>query len=258
MIRQDIDWYDISGEFLVAEPFNHVVIDDFWLPEIAEQLHDEFPDYDDSRYWAAHYNTALENKKTGNHWDKFPKTTYAAFNYLGSSYFLDNVRSMANRPDLNLDFGLHGGGWHAHINGGNLNVHMDYNIHPKLGLQRKINIIVYLTKDWDTAYGGGLELWSHNSETNQPKECVKKIDLKFNRAVLFDTTQNSWHGLPLPLSCPDDMVRKSLAAYYVGNPPSVTDDRPRARFAPRADQIGNSEIEELIKSRSSLTTAKYT
>lgn len=258
MIRENIELDILRAEYHTAEPFHHVVIDDFWLPEIAEQLHDEFPDYNDKIYWAAHYNNALENKKTGNHWDKFPKTTYAAFNFLGTDWFQDKVRFITANKDVSMDFGLHGGGWHAHVNGGNLNIHLDYNIHPKLGLQRKLNIIIYLTKVWDPAYGGGLELWSHNEETKQPKECVKKIDLKFNRAVLFDTTQNSWHGLPLPLSCPDDMVRKSLAAYYVGNPPAETDDRPRARFAPREDQIGNTEIEELIRQRSSLTTVKIT
>ena len=256
MIRQDINWVNLSKEFLTAEPFNHIVIDDFWLPELVEELHNEFPAYDDSRFWAVHHTNVLENKKIGNHWDKFSRTTYKAFNFLGSESFTNNIRSMANREDLLLDFGLHGGGWHAHINGGHLNIHMDYNIHPKLGLQRKINIIIYLTKDWHPEYGGGLELWSHNDETKQPKECVKKIDLKFNRAVLIDTTQNSWHGLPLPLSCPDDMVRKSMAAFYVGNPPSEIDDRPRARFAPRLDQIGNTEIEELIRQRSSLSSIK--
>jgi len=256
MIRQDIDWYDLSGEFLVAKPFNHIVIDDFWLPEIAEELYNEFPEYDDTKIWNAHYNNAIENKKACNHWDRFPRKTYQAFDFLGSSYFLEHVQAIANRPDLIMDFGLHGGGWHAHMNGGNLNMHLDYNVHPKLGLQRKINIIIYMSKDWQPCYGGGLEFWSHNEETNQPLEHVKTIDIKFNRAVLFDTTQNSWHGLPLPLSCPDHMVRQSMAAYYVCDPPVETDDRPRARFAPRLDQIGNVQIEQLIKDRSSLSTVK--
>ena len=200
----------------------------------------------------------MENKKTCNHWDKFPSVTYKAFNFLGTDWFQDKVRFITDRKDISMDFGLHGGGWHAHINGGNLNMHLDYNIHPKLGLQRKLNIIVYLSKGWHPEWGGGLELWSHNEETNQPLAHVKTIDIKFNRAVLFDTTQNSWHGLPLPLSCPDDMVRKSMAAYYVGNTPANTDDRPRARFAPRLDQMDDPAIEELIKQRSSLTTVKIT
>ena len=257
MIREDIDWQKASKEYVGSTPFQHVVIDNFWREDVAEALHAEFPEYD-STVWNAHYNNKIENKKGCNHWDKFPATTYRAFNYLNSKEFTQLVKQTTFHYDIEMDIGLHGGGWHAHMNGGNLNMHLDYNIHPKLGMQRRLNIIVYLTKDWDTAYGGGLELWSHNEETNQPKEHVKTIDIKFNRAVLFNTTQNSWHGLPYPLSCPDHMVRQSMAAYYLGPAPEDTPNRLRALFAPRLDQVGNTEIEELIKQRSNIQTVRYT
>ena len=258
MIREDIEWDIVREDFLAAMPFNHVVIDNFWTDEVAEQLYLEFPKYDDNKIWNAHYNSAIENKKGCNSWDKFPKTTYRAFNFLGSDWLQDKIRIVANKRDLFLDFGLHGGGWHSHSNGGNLNMHLDYNIHPKLGMQRKLNIIIYLQKDWDVSWGGGLEFWTHNPEINQPKDHAKTVDLKFNRAVLFDTTNNSWHGLPYPLKCPEDKPRQSMAAYYLGNAPTNTDDRPRALFAPREDQKNIPEIEELIKLRSSLSTVKIT
>lgn len=257
MIRENIEWDFAKADFLSAEPFNHVIIDDFWLPEIAEDLFNEFPVYN-SPTWNAHYNNAIENKKACNRWDMFPATTYRAFNFLSSDWFQDKIRFVSNRSDLTMDFGLHGGGWHCHGEGGNLNLHLDYNIHPKMDMQRKLNIIIYLSKDWDTSYGGGLELWSHDTETNKPKTCVRTVDLKFNRAVLFDTTQNSWHGLPYPLKCPPNQSRKSMAAYYLGNKPSVAENRPRALFAPRQDQIGNAEIEKLIEQRNSLSTVKIT
>jgi Rps23 Pro-64 3,4-dihydroxylase Tpa1-like proline 4-hydroxylase len=258
MIRENIEWDIARQEFLTSEPFNHVVIDDFWLPEVAEELYNEFPKYDDDKVWNGVYVNAIENKKTCNFWDRFPKTTYKAFNFLATDWLQDKIKFISNKPDISMDFGLHGGGWHAHTTGGNLNLHMDYNIHPKLGLQRKLNIIIYLVKDWDTSYGGGLELWTHDAETNRPKAHAKTVDLKFNRAVLFDTTQNSWHGLPYPLKCPEGKVRQSMAAYYVGNPPKDAEDRPRALFAPREEQKGDQAVEQLIASRSSLTTAKYT
>ena len=257
MIREDIDWRTASKEYVGSTPFQHLVIDDFWHEDVAEALHAEFPEYN-STVWNAHYNNKIENKKGCNHWDKFPAATYKAFNYLNNPEFTQLVKQATFHYDIEMDVGLHGGGWHAHMNGGNLNMHLDYNIHPKMGMQRRLNIIVYLTKDWDTAYGGGLELWSHNEETNQPKEHVKTIDIKFNRAVLFNTTQNSWHGLPYPLSCPDHMVRQSMAAYYLGPAPEDTPNRLRALFAPRLDQVGNTEIEELIKQRSNIQTVRYT
>jgi Rps23 Pro-64 3,4-dihydroxylase Tpa1-like proline 4-hydroxylase len=256
MIRDNIEWDHVRNDFLTATPFHHVVIDDFWDTEVAESLYQEFPKYDDEKVWNAHYNNAIENKKACNHWDKFPRTTYRAFNFLGSDWLQDKIRFVADKRDLFLDSGLHGGGWHVHGNGGNLNMHLDYNIHPKLGMQRKLNIIIYMQKDWDASWGGGLELWTHDDATNSPLAHAKTVDLKFNRAVLFDTTQNSWHGLPYPLECPADKPRQSMAAYYLGNAPAEAIDRPRARFAPREDQKGNAEIEELIRQRSSLTTVK--
>jgi hypothetical protein len=147
------------------------------------------------------------------------------------------------------DPGLHGGGWHIHGSGGNLNPHFDYSIHPKVGLQRKLNIIIYLSSDLQDSHGGYLGLWSHDLEANQPKELVKSIQPKFNRAVIFDTTQNSWHGLSKPLIQPNGIYRKSLAVYYLTDPPPNVDKRERALFAPRDEQKGNKYVEELIQRR---------
>ena len=133
-----------------------------------------------------------------------------------------------------------------------MNVHLDYSIHPKLKLQRKLNLILYVTENWDSEWGGGLEFWSHNKETNKPKENIVTVNNIFNRAVLFDTTQNSWHGFPEPITCPEGVYRKSLAVYYLTEPPEGTDPRPRALYAPTKEQENNPEILKLIEKRTSL------
>jgi Rps23 Pro-64 3,4-dihydroxylase Tpa1-like proline 4-hydroxylase len=158
---------------------------------------------------------------------------------------------MTGIQSLYPDIGLHGAGWHIHGTGGKLNVHLDYSLHPKLNLQRKLNLILYLTEDWDSSWGGGLELWSHDEQTNKPKKCEKVIDNVFNRAVIFDTTQNSWHGFPEPITCPEGTYRKSIAFYYLTDPPENVDKRKRALYAPYKEQETNVEILELIKKRSS-------
>ena len=130
-----------------------------------------------------------------------------------------------------------------------MNVHLDYSIHPKLKLQRKLNLIIYLEEDWNTEWGGNLEFWSHNKEKNKPDKIFVTIDNTFNRAVLFDTTQNSWHGFPEPLTCPEGKYRKSLAVYYLTDPPEGTDQRPRALYAPTKEQENDPEILKLIQER---------
>jgi hypothetical protein len=249
MIR-DIDWYDLSRSFQLSGPFNHIIIDNFFMPEVAEKIANEFPDFDAP--YVNEHNSPLEIKKTLNHWDKFPATTYRAFSLFGRPEFIDNIRMLSGINELWFDYGLNGGGWHMHGRGGNNNIHLDYNLHPKLGLQRKLNIIVYMTAGWQPEWGGGLELWSHDEEKNKPDKKVKSVDNLFNRAIIFDTTQNSWHGLPDAINCPEGIIRKSIAAYYVQPAPAITEQRGRALFAPREEQKGDVEIENLIKLRASV------
>jgi Rps23 Pro-64 3,4-dihydroxylase Tpa1-like proline 4-hydroxylase len=249
------NWRDLREQFLSAEPFNHVVIDDFFLPEVAEQLIAEFPSYD-SAVWNAHYNNPIENKKACNHWDKFPKTTYQVLHYLCSFDFENIVSDVTGNINVIADMGLHGGGWHAHTTAGNLNIHLDYSIHPKLQLERHYNLIVYLTPDWNPEWGGGLELWSHDNETGRAKQLEKLVVNKFNRAVLFDTTQNSWHGLPAKLNCPERVVRRSLAVYYVTEPDPNAPSRGKALFVPYKEQAEDPDILELIEKRSQVATAE--
>lgn len=248
------NWSELQKSFLTAEPFNHVVIDDFFLPEVADQLVKDFPTYE-SPTWNAHYQNALEDKKACNQWDKFPSLTYAVFHYLCGNEFENIVEQITGNAGIQADFGLHGGGWHAHSKRGKLNIHLDYSIHPKLKLERHYNLIVYITPNWQSAWGGGLELWSHNSENRTAKECVTRVENKFNRAILFDTTQNSWHGLPADLDCPDGVMRQSLAIYYVTNPNTDADPRGKALFVPYGEQQNDPEVIDLIRRRSDVSTA---
>lgn len=223
-------------------PFDHWVIDDFFPLETARQLEQEFPAFDDPMWF--HYDNPLENKKTCNHWDRFPPTTYSAISTL-----VKNGPFVHLPFDVSGDIGLHGGGWHIHGAGGKLNIHQDYSLHPKTGLQRRINLIVYLTEDWQEEWGGGLEFWSHDYESNRPLRLETIIPCRFNRAVIFRTDQQSWHGLPSPIRCPDGQFRKSIAVYYMSPASTNAPSRNRAMFAPSKDQEGDQSIENLIKLR---------
>lgn len=228
-------------------PFYYHIIDNFLDIKRAQEISKEFPDYHSDVWYC--YNNPLEHKKTCNNWYYFGSETYKLLSYLNSSEFISQLQKITGISKLYPDIGLHGGGLHIHGRGGKLNVHLDYSIHPKLKLQRKLNLIIYLTENWDSSWGGGLELWSHNLEANKPDKRVVTIDNIFNRAVLFDTTQNSWHGFPEPLSCPEHTYRRSLAVYYLTDPPENVDPRLRALYAPTKEQENNSEILNLIEER---------
>jgi Rps23 Pro-64 3,4-dihydroxylase Tpa1-like proline 4-hydroxylase len=253
-ILTERNWLDLNKEFLSNQPFNHIIIDDFFKPEIAEKLAEEFPKYD-SDAWHAHYKNPIENKKTCNHWDKFPEITYNVFHYLCGSEFKSIVSKITGNTDVFADTGLHGGGWHAHTTSGKLNVHLDYSIHPKLKYERRFNLIIYITPEWNSLWGGGLELWTHDYENNTALELFSTVENKFNRAVLFDTTQNSWHGLPRDLACPNGIMRQSLAIYYVSEPSENASSRKKALFVPYNEQKNDEEVLKLIEKRVNESTA---
>jgi hypothetical protein len=253
ILRTDIDWTALRAQYVGAEPFDHVVIDDFFAPAVAAQLATEFPAYD-APVWRA-YNNAIENKHLINHWDQFPALTYKVMQWLGDAAMLEHLAALTTIPNLSPDPGLSGGGWHAHSNQGKLNVHLDYSLHPKLQMERRLNLIVYLTPGWRPEWGGALELWSHDAERKQPKDKVVSVDCLFNRAVIFDTTQNSWHGLPEQLRCPDGVYRHSLAAYYLTPPRAGASERGKALFAPHGEQKDDPAVLELIRQRSNVATA---
>jgi hypothetical protein len=233
--------------FAESKPFNHCVIDNFLDSEFANNLSADFPDYNCDTWYC--YDNPLENKKALNNWNSFPPCTYQIFESL-VSYEFTELLSDELGIKLYPDPGLHGGGWHIHGDGGNLNPHLDYSIHPKSGLMRKLNIIIYLSLDLKPEYGGHLGLWSRSHDEPSSLSLIKEIEPKFNRAVLFDTTQNSWHGMSRKFSAPNGVTRKSIAVYYLITPEAGCDPRSKALYAPREDQIGDTSILDLIQKRS--------
>ena len=223
--------------FVETKPYWHAVIDDFLVD--PDPVAREFPAQDDKCWFR--YDNPLEIKQTCNHYDRFGPETYKTFTYFSSSAMLYMLESLTE-CNLIPDIGLHGGGLHQHGRGGKLNVHLDYNMHPKLPLQRRLNLIVYLTPNWQEDWGGHLGLYK------DPDHLVKEITPLYNRAVVFDT-RGSWHGLPEPIDCPQGVTRNSLAMYYLCEPDN-TDNRSRALFAPTKDQKKDPYVARLIQSRS--------
>ena len=210
-------------------PFDHWIIEDFLDIQDAKDVSKEFIDYESTEDMVR-YKGWIGEKSTCNSWNRFPALTYKIFSNLLSVDFVSHLSAVTGVTPLYPDIGLHGGGWHMSGKGGSLAVHLDYSIHPKLNLQRKLNLIIYLEEDYDPAWGGSLQLWSHDDETKKPLEKIKEVAPRFNRAVLFDTTQHSWHGFPDPINPLMGKLRKSFAVYYMTDITSTAEDRYKARY----------------------------
>lgn len=128
-----------------------------------------------------------------------------------------------------------GGGFHEVRTGGLLGVHSDFRINKSLHVERRINAIIYLNKDWQDSYGGNLELWDAGMT-----KCLKEIAPIFNRCVVFNTDNDSNHGHPEPLNSPEGLTRKSIALYYYTASLAVYDNyvQHRTLYKPRPKDKG--------------------
>jgi hypothetical protein len=230
-----------------ALPFPHAVIDDFLRPDLARELAGIFPDPSNECWWR--YSNPLERKLACNIPGKVPARIWETLAFFNTDKCLSLFSDLTGIADLKADHELHGGGMHCIESGGKLDIHVDYSVHPKLGLERRLNLILYLNTNWDPQWGGELQLWDA-----QMTRCVQKILPLFNRAVIFDTGDGSFHGHPDALRCPSGEARKSLAVYYLTAPRPEATARYRARFVGRPEDPQDPELEELRRLRAGLTT----
>ena len=211
-IINDID--ELKVEYANNHPFKHIVIDNFFNHEFLKSIVKEFPDLNKvDKSEKISYQTANEKKLAGKGEANFGPLTRQLMHYLNSEPFLDWLQELTGIEELLIpDPHFLGGGFHEIKPGGFLKLHTDFNKHFKTGLDRRINLLVYLNEEWDESYHGDLQLW-----TSDMSECAKSVLPKFNRVVIFNTDDYSYHGLPDPVTCPEGMSRKSLALYYFSN-----------------------------------------
>ena len=207
MILNIQDVTQLSKSFQGADPFDHIVIDNFLNENLAKTLSEKFPRYEDASWWM--YDNPLEKKLAYNDLDKLPNCFKTFFDYVNSQDFLDWLTVVTGVKNLKSDPTLSGGGLHYIRKEGKLDVHQDFNIHKGLNMLRKVNLIVYLNESWKEEWGGDLEIW----DKSMTKLC-KSVSPVFNRAVIFRTDMESNHGHPHPLKCPENRARISLATYY--------------------------------------------
>tara|TARA_Y100000816_G_C26021542_1_gene534424 strand:- start:246 stop:1100 length:855 start_codon:yes stop_codon:yes gene_type:complete len=192
-----------------AKPYPHIVIDDFFDDSLLNEILTSFPDLSQVKS-SEQWKNQNEVKFGNSDYSSFPDKIKLFFDYLNSKNFLNFLQRITSiKEKLVHDPELNGGGLHEIKKGGVLKVHTDFNRHPKLNLDRRINVLIYLNKNWKDEYGGHLELWDKDMS-----KCVKKISPNFNRMVIFSTTDFSNHGHPDPLKCPNELSRKSIALYY--------------------------------------------
>lgn len=208
-----------------ADPYEHIVLDDVLPREVLQRIFlelDEMTSADWNSY--VHYN---ERKFSNTDVTTWGPTLRAVGDAFASDRFCRFLETLTGFEGLHADTTLDGGGVHRTYRGGYLNIHTDFTAHHTIKTwRRRVNLLLYLNREWDPTWGGELELWD-----KAMTECAAKVMPIGNRILLFTTGEHSFHGHPDPLTTPDGIARQSLALYYFteeANPlAKSTDYRPR-------------------------------
>ncbi|HVJ62467.1 MAG TPA: 2OG-Fe(II) oxygenase [Tahibacter sp.] len=219
---------EYAAQFQQRDPFRHVVIENFFAPGDADRLLAEFPHFE--RGNARNENGTLGNKSTIEKIRDIGGAYAALDDLIKSDAFLATVSRITGIPNLLYDPWYFGGGTHESRNGQDLDAHVDFNRHPIEPWHRRLNLIVYLNHEWEPGWGGTLQL---HSDPRASDNRTKDVLPLFNRAVIFETTEWSWHGFP-PISLPHeraDTTRRSIALYF------YSAERPPEELAPTHSTI---------------------
>jgi len=234
-------------------PYNHVVINNFLNENYYNSLISSLPNNVDNNFW--YYCNPIEVKYVLDKKDKISQEVNNLIDNLSSDNFVNKLKSIFDMNDISADDTLHGSGIHYHPRNGRLNMHLDYEKHPILeNKQRRLNIIFYLNDEWKEEWNGATELWDANMT-----KCIYKCYPEKNKAIIFETSEMSWHGVPEIIKCPEGMYRKTLALYYISplksnptkNKLGADEDgfRKKAVFVKRPFDKYDERMEKLYKIR---------
>lgn len=240
---------DKHAEYANAEPFPNIVFDNFFNEDMLNQVLADFPDLS-KKDDIINYDNHNEKKLAAKGERHFSDNTKSFIHYLNSQPVLEFLQELTGIKETLLpDPYLNGGGYHEIKPGGLLKVHADFNKHEFTMLDRRINLLVYLNKDWDESYGGHFELWNKTMTKSH-----KKILPLFNRVAIFSTTDFSYHGHPDPLTCPPDRSRKSIALYYYSNgrPKNELSKKPHSTLFVNRAGITDDTVKEPVTLKSIL------
>ncbi len=208
-ISKKIDNASKDKEYF-SYPYQHIVIDNFLKDSFIDLVHDSFPDLDNPQ-WEHSNDKGIEIKSRTNWSSEFdiPEGIVDVIRVFNSAPILRAISNKLNIPKLIPDPYFTGGGLNVTPKNGLLDVHVDGNYHDATGLNRRVNLLLYLNKNWEPHWGGEFGIYD-----NDGKDLYSAIPPIFNRCVIFDTHDKSYHGLPNPLNFPENELRKSIILYY--------------------------------------------
>jgi Rps23 Pro-64 3,4-dihydroxylase Tpa1-like proline 4-hydroxylase len=179
-------------------------MDNFLPSEVAEGLLREIAQHQDFR--KSNDYIFAKNKFESPRIENFGEHGAALRDFLLSPAFAAALSAVYGKP-LFVDPDFVGGGLHRGGEGSYLDMHTDFNLHPRNKTWvRELNLLLYLNKGWQPAHGGCLDL--RHGDSGQ----TAAVQPLFNRMVIMLTKDFTFHGYK-PIAFPAGTFRTSIAAY---------------------------------------------
>lgn len=216
-----------ADRYQSGQPYNHICLDDFLPPEIIARVKADIATLPEAERTFAR---AQENLKSSYNPERLPEYTRNLFHAFNSRAFILFLEEMTGIEGLIPDPYFMGAGIHKTLNGGHLDIHADFNLHGKMNVERRLNVLIYLNDDWQEDWGGCFEIW----DRDMTGKVARFAPIK-NRMVCFSTGSDTFHGNPEPVNHPNGEPRQSIALYYYT---ATWDDSRKAHttlFKPRPD-----------------------
>jgi len=223
------------------------VIDNILNIETAKCLQKEIVESLDE-HWDR-YDNPFEKKYTWRDKNNLLPLSKILFDYLHTSEFITFLSEFTNYK-LQEDKSKNWWGIHKFDNGDKLDIHVDAGRHPKNNLKKIITLGIYLSYNWNKECGGNIEFWNgDNSKNNDAKIYDKKISIepKFNRCIIFENNDYSWHGAPVPCICNENQKRIFFTCSYLTNIDNSIhkNDRKKAFFVKLPNELDDPEKDKL-------------
>lgn len=209
-----------------AKPFPHVVMDGFLGTPFATEFASVFPG-PEHPHWKRR-DHAEQAARLGQLQRAGFDGVHGALRHLLAEFsglaFLEFLETLTGIEGLIPDPHFRGAGFHLTLRGGHLSLHADFNRDRFRALNRRLTVLYYLNPDWREEWGGALELWNPEL-TRREVEIAPALD----RLVVMTNADDSWHGHPQPLACPENRGRAAVVAYFYTA--DVSPDAAAARSA---------------------------
>ncbi len=198
----------LTAAYRAADPFPHLVLDNFLVTDFASEVAATYPTYDEARRDGKVFFGVNESRKAQvSDSTLFPKPVAQLAEALSAPAWREFLSQVTGIPELTGDPSWQGGGMHVMATGAHLDVHVDYNLTEE-GLHRRLNVLLFLNPGWQPEWGGRLELW--DAAVGERRAAIEPV---LNRCAIFATSATSYHGVER-VTCPPDRRRASFAGYY--------------------------------------------